>query len=151
MYYCRNKREALKIISNVFVYGTLMTGMHNHYLIEPYLKQVKVAITEGILYDLPYGYPAMVVGKGVVYGELMELHNIEKALADLDNLEDYNGPDNPNNLYDRVIQEVEITNSQNDNQEIILAYVYLWANPKQLNNIGQIIPTGIWKEKVLKD
>lgn len=120
-----------------------MTGMENHYIIQPYIKQVKPAKTQGILYDLPYGYPAMVAGKSVVYGEYMELHNIKKALAQLDDLEDYHSPQNPNNLYNRTIQEVAIL----ETHVTVIAYVYLWANPKQLDNIGQIIIAGNWRNK----
>ena len=46
-------------INKAFVYGTLMTDMSNHHLVEPFVKQVEIAKTLGQLYDLPYGYPAM--------------------------------------------------------------------------------------------
>lgn len=53
-------------INKVFVYGTLMTGMHNHHLIKPFLKSVDTAKTNGFLFDLPYGYPAMIAGEDEV-------------------------------------------------------------------------------------
>jgi gamma-glutamylcyclotransferase (GGCT)/AIG2-like uncharacterized protein YtfP len=90
-------------LNKVFVYGTLMTGMKNHYLVEPYVKSVKPARVAGVLYDLPYGYPAMTTGNMEVFGELMELANITEALKVLDRLEDYRGPGEAGNLYDRVV------------------------------------------------
>ena len=49
-------------INKVFVYGTLMTDMHNHRLIKPIIKHLETARTLGKLYDLSYGYPAMIGG-----------------------------------------------------------------------------------------
>jgi len=127
-------------INKVFVYGTLMTGMKNHYLVEPYIKSVKPARVAGVLYDLPYGYPAMTAGNTLVFGELMELANITEALIVLDRLEDYHGPDEAGNLYDRVVREVVVSG-----EEKVLAYMYLWAKPAELEKVGVIIPGGDWK------
>ncbi|OPZ72496.1 MAG: AIG2-like family protein [Firmicutes bacterium ADurb.Bin456] len=80
-------REVIKTIKRVFVYGTLMTGMNNHHLIKPYLENIQQGKTAGILYDLPYGYPAIIPGNGTVYGEVMGPHNLGEALKVLDRLE----------------------------------------------------------------
>lgn len=124
----------------VFVYGTLMTGLRNHYLIKAHLKEVQAGKTNGILYDLPYGYPAMVPGNGTVYGELMELSEIEEALSVLDGLEDYFGVGCPDNLYNRVHQEVETTGG-----EKLMSYLYIWARPDELMRRGTLVPDGDWR------
>ena len=80
------------MLSCVFVYGTLMRGMSNHQVLAPYFATVRLAQLQGILFDLPYGYPAVIDGNGVVHGELIELVDPKAALITLDKLEDYHGP-----------------------------------------------------------
>ena len=41
----------------------------------------------------------------------------------MDSLEGYNGPGAPGNLYERVVQEVELAGG-----ERVLAYLYIWVS-----------------------
>lgn len=85
----------------VFVYGTLMQGMVNHSILEPYITTVRPATIKGRLCHLPQGYPMLFTGAGVVYGELMEIADINQALIVLDELEEYYGPQQAANYYER--------------------------------------------------
>ena len=126
-------------INRVFVYGTLMTDMQYHHLIEPFVKHLETAKTLGLLYDLPYGYPAMIAGEEEVWGEIIELKDVEEALKVLDRLEEYFGLENPRNLYDRTIQEIQTLSGKSEQ-----AYVYFWANPDTLIQLGTKIKYS-WK------
>ncbi len=126
-------------VDKIFVYGTLMSGMSNYHVIRPFIKTVKPAKMKGILYDLPLGYPAMVDGEGTVLGEIMESNDIESALAILDELEEYYGPGALGNEYIRVIREAEC------NGEKYNTFVYLWAKPMQLDELGILLTNGDWK------
>lgn len=77
--------------NKVFVYGTLMKDMYNHRLVEPFIKHLETAKTLGRLYELHYGYPAMIGGDEEVWGEILELKDVEAALKVLDRLEGYSG------------------------------------------------------------
>lgn len=129
-------------LSYIFVYGTLMIGMDNHRIIQSYTRSIQPGRVAGQLYHLPYGYPAYISGSqgGWVYGELVELQDIPSALTALDRLEEYWGPDCPENVYNRVIQAVIIA----DETEI-LSYIYEWNNRSLLTEIGTVITSGDWK------
>ena len=130
-------------MKQVFVYGTLMQGMENHFLIQPFTAAVAPAVVNGArLYHLEYGYPALVFsGKAAqVRGELVELADMEKALAVLDQLEDYYGAGHPDNLYERVLCSAEFGAGT-----AVEAYVYVWSKPEQLTALGQLIPSGCWR------
>lgn len=130
-------------INRVFVYGTLMTSMTNHHRIKPFIKAVLPAKSIGLLYHLPYGYPAMVPGNRQVQGEVIELTDITQGLKVLDDLEGYQGPGYCCNLYNRVVQEVE-----QETGERLLAYVYLWAKPAELKILGTPVPGGDWRKYI---
>jgi gamma-glutamylcyclotransferase (GGCT)/AIG2-like uncharacterized protein YtfP len=126
-------------ITRVFVYGTLMKGLSNYSVIKPFVKSICAGKTRGILYDLPYGYPAVKPGQGVVHGEVVELQDVAEALQVLDSLEGYNGRGVPDNLYERVVQEVELAGG-----ERVLAYLYIWGKPAALEELGTVVPKGNW-------
>ncbi|NLJ77605.1 MAG: gamma-glutamylcyclotransferase [Peptococcaceae bacterium] len=126
-------------INRVFVYGTLMSGMGNHHLIKPFLKGMRPGKTEGILYDLPYGYPAVIPGKGIVHGEIMELRDIGKSLQVLDRLEGYR-EGCAGNPYNRVVQVVETVDGAK-----MPAYLYIWGMPEEIEEQGAIVPGGDWR------
>ena len=129
-------------INKVFVYGTLMTDMHNHYLIKSFVKNLQSAKTLGRLYDLPYGYPAMVGGQDEVLGEVIELNDVEEALKVLDRLEGYYGEESSRNLYNRTVQQVKTLSGRTEQ-----AYVYFWANPKAIDQIGTQIDYS-WRKPI---
>jgi gamma-glutamylcyclotransferase (GGCT)/AIG2-like uncharacterized protein YtfP len=126
-------------INKVFVYGTLMKDMANHYLVEPFVKQLETAKTLGRLYDLPFGYPAMVGGLDEVWGEIIELNDVEEAWKVLDRLEGYYGEGNSRNLYNRTVHEVQTQSGK------VQSYIYFWANPETINQIGTLIKSS-WRK-----
>lgn len=141
---------------NVFVYGTLKRGQRNH---EPYCSgalSVREARVSGWLYDLPFGFPGLMVpaetvlaigtedyagdaGKQylacglsrsldpVVHGELLTFDDPAQRLPALDGLEEFR-PGEPG-LYRRVLIPVQT------NGEALLAWAYAIKNPsgKQLS------------------
>ena len=93
----------------VFVYGTLMTGENNHYLLEN-SRFLKASSIEGYeMYNAGW-FPAIIPGKGIIPGELYEVH--ENDIASIDMLE------GEGSLY---IRKCETTS---DNS---LAYIYEYA------------------------
>ena len=48
----------------LFAYGTLMEGRSAHRLVAPWVRGIHLASTEGLLYLMPAGYPALVEGVG---------------------------------------------------------------------------------------
>ena len=85
-------------INKGFVYGTLIKDMHNHHLIKPFIKHMETAKNLGQFYDLRYVYPAMIGGEDEVWGEIIELKDVEEALKVLDRLEGYSGVESTRNL-----------------------------------------------------
>ncbi|AEF93531.1 AIG2 family protein [Desulfotomaculum nigrificans CO-1-SRB] len=127
-------------IKHVFVYGTLMMGLSNHQVIQPYVQSIQPAEMKGRLYDLLYGYPAMIAGEEKVIGELVELVNHDQALVELDQLENYWGEGEARNLYNRVVQEAKLADGRK-----VAAYVYLWAKAEEIPNIGVHVADGSWR------
>lgn len=129
-------------LCRVFVYGTLMTGMINFSIVKPFVISVIPGKLCGKVYDLSYGFPgAILEGEDqYVVGELIELREIETAMKLLDQLEDYYGPNSPHNMYERSIANIVTLSG-----EIFDAYVYMWAKPEQLNEIGTLIDHGSWR------
>lgn len=134
---------------HVFVYGTLLTGMPNHHIIQPFVKNIQLGKTSGVLY-LIYGYPAMTMvaetgadetgNDQYVSGEVVELIRVPEALKVLDELEDYKGPQHPDNLYERIVRPVFLESGQE-----VSAYVYIWGNGTELEQIGEKVASGNWK------
>ncbi|WP_028612310.1 gamma-glutamylcyclotransferase family protein [Paenibacillus harenae] len=91
-------------MEKVFVYGTLRRGESNHSLLAPATCLAMTARMKGCLIDTGDGYPGLLEEDGEVIGELYEVSDAE--LGKLDELEDYFGPDDPGNLYNRV--EVDV-------------------------------------------
>lgn len=86
----------------VFVYGTLLRGESNHGLLRKSRLIARQARVSGFLYDTGEGYPALVADGTAepVFGELYAVN--DETLTELDALEDFFGPGDPNNLYERV-------------------------------------------------
>ncbi|MDP4160847.1 MAG: gamma-glutamylcyclotransferase family protein [Bacillota bacterium] len=135
------------MVNKVFVYGTLLSGLSNHRVVKPYVVDCKAAKTVGQLYHLPYGYPAVIDSDSEqkIIGELLELKEAEPALKALDRLEGYIGPGDRRNLYERIVQEVVMTDCSR-----VLAYIYVWANPEKLDRIGELVPDGDWRAYMKK-
>jgi len=107
----------------LFVYGTLRRGEINHALLGSSRCESFLAVMPGSLYDTGRGYPAMAEGKGeaagagIVCGEIYRVD--EETLARIDDLEDYYGPGDPRNLYERVEMKARTDRGEMD----VLAYV----------------------------
>ncbi|MER5580635.1 gamma-glutamylcyclotransferase family protein [Streptomyces asoensis] len=95
-----------------FVYGTLRPGEVNHGLLlrGRTLREEPARLTGAVLYRGP-GYPyAVEEPGGTVTGEIVTPlpRAYARLLAELDRLEEY-APGDPDNLYERVEREVEVT------------------------------------------
>jgi len=103
---------------------------------------IEPASTQGRLYHLPAGFPAMVEDtEGTVYGEAMTFPDIDETLARLDVLEGYR-PDSPGrSLFLRRVQAVTLLESG----ETVPAYCYRWRG---LLPEGAVhIPSGRWSRR----
>jgi gamma-glutamylcyclotransferase (GGCT)/AIG2-like uncharacterized protein YtfP len=95
----------------VFVYGTLRSGMRNHYILrDMYKGKGHEAITTGVMYhngSIPYLYE----GDEIVKGELFYLKpkSYKRAMNRLDSLEGFNGEgDIRYNHYNRKLVDVQV-------------------------------------------
>lgn len=125
----------------VFVYGTLKPGESNyqHYCAGLAVESQR-AIALGHLFALPFGYPAMILGDGLVQGYLLSFSNRD-ILHHLDWLEDYD-PKRPTteNEYNR--QQIEIYNLEM--VSLGLAWVYLMTLEQVRSCQGTLLPDGWW-------
>lgn len=128
------------MLARFFVYGSLMTGLHNHHVLARFVLSVQPASLDGmILLPVAPTYPGMVPGEGTVYGELVEVNPAEagEALRALDELEWYFGEGHPDNDYVRQVVWV-----RPDSGGLVDAWAYVW-------NRGagglQPIPGGNWR------
>jgi len=123
----------------VFVYGTLKLGQANHNRVFSGCKVIVTpAWTYGELYDLKWGFPAMIFGDRKVIGELLEFDG-QTILQKIDRLEGFRSNESQSNFYMRETVTVYINVDQP-----LQAWVYLLTKI-QVNDIGgTIIPTGRW-------
>lgn len=123
----------------VFVYGTLMTGEANHGVAAPYIHSVETGAVRGTLFDAG-AYPALVpnsAGSGkdgsVVHGEWLTVG--DSALSAMDALEDYYGPGDSRNDYERVwTRDMDGTRA---------GWVYVWNEPRGCPQIR----SGDWRKR----
>ncbi|WP_051734897.1 gamma-glutamylcyclotransferase family protein [Streptomyces lavendulae] len=92
-----------------FVYGTLRPGEVNHdlFLRGRTASEEPATLPDAVLYDGP-GYPYAVHRPGTtVVGELITAApgGYGALLAALDQLEEYEGPGRPGNVYDRIARD----------------------------------------------
>jgi len=130
----------------LFVYGSLMEGFFNYYVLKDFVISRTYGKVKGLLYHQNYkGYPAIVSGNGWVVGEYLELKYFYECLSVCDKLEEYFGPKNPNNFYERRICDVELLNGKTS-----LAWIY-WYIRNDLNSLvnpATLIPNGDWRNFV---
>ncbi|MFS0726610.1 gamma-glutamylcyclotransferase [Paenibacillus sp. 1P07SE] len=118
----------------VFVYGTLRCSECNHaaYLSDSELVSGQARLAAQ-LWDTGLGYPAIVLdAEACTHGELYRV--TPDVLSRLDELEDYYGPDGPNE-YERVEAEVAAEGSS------YIAWVYVYPG---LPASGRLIDSGDW-------
>lgn len=146
----------------MFFYGTLKRGRRNHHYCDGAL-QVREATVEGALYDLPEGYPALVVpGRNIlevgtarplldaeaarhagqptapdpkwpVVGELCAFDDPEERLPAIDRLEEFI-PGDPASPYRRVLIP-----AHTDDGTTALAWAYVIPEAR-----GTHLPGGRW-------
>jgi gamma-glutamylcyclotransferase (GGCT)/AIG2-like uncharacterized protein YtfP len=139
-------------MDRVFVYGTLRPGQKYHYLIEKHVVKAVPAFAEGKLYHLLEGYPALLLEKRAaqaengmrIRGDLLEISDLGKVLPILDELEDYYGPGDPRNLYERITLPV-FTGDGTAMSGI--AYVFPSEKAEWLERNAIAIPSGDWIQR----
>ena len=102
----------MAIVKPFFVYGTLMEGFRNHeaLVLGKAEKIIQGSVENHYLRHFPAGYPGMYQVKTIeerlktVIGEIIfPKHEFYRILSDnLDILEGYQGPNDPNNMYERT-------------------------------------------------
>ena len=92
----------------------------------------------GLLYDLG-PFPGMVLRSkgGLVMGEVHRFSQVETVLEILDEVEEYYGEGNPNNLNRRVEHEAELLNGEG----FITCWLYEYVGPLRG---AVLIEGGVW-------
>jgi len=119
----------------VFVYGTLKRAGANHALVASFVQEVTSGGVPGALLDLG-GYPGWVEGEGMVWGEALRIAPPAAALAVLDELEEYFGPGDPRNLYERVEVGVQTPGGS------LAAWAYRYVGPREGS---RVVAGGEWR------
>lgn len=126
-----------------FVYGTLMRGECNHAVVARHgLESVRAGWVRGALFDTGEGWPAMrppTDGDSRVYGEVIVPRDLAAAMRSMDELEGYEGPGAPGNLYERQLVDVTL----DADGSTCLAWTYFHARdwPPQAR-----IVSGRWRQ-----
>jgi gamma-glutamylcyclotransferase (GGCT)/AIG2-like uncharacterized protein YtfP len=125
----------------VFVYGSLKRGKQLYFIEElTALRQevLPARLHNAVLYDLG-PYPGMLIkpGGGFVLGEVHRFRPMSEAMAILDDVEEYYGEGDPNNLYRRVELEAELLNGNG----FIACWAYEYVGSLQG---ASVIESGVW-------
>ena len=134
-------------IEHVFFYGSLRQG-EPLYLFEG-IKDLRLEVLParmqgGLLYNLGL-FPGMILKSnvGVVTGEVQRFRQIETVLGILDEVEEYYGEGDPNNLYRRVEHEAELLNGEG----FINCWVYEYVGSL---DEAEFIKSGVWHGAVVQ-
>lgn len=127
----------------VFVYGSLLQGFWNHERCLKGARLVSKGMTNGRLYHLKAGYPAVTPGPQEVYGEVYEVD--EKTARLLDSLEGYS-PNGKNNHYEKILKKIKL-----ETGEVVDAYMYVWRLDqfkarKRYGAVQEYVKSGNWRE-----
>ena len=128
-------------IGHVFVYGSLKRGQ-SLYLLNNIkdlrLEVLPARVQGGLLYNLGL-FPGMMLKSngGMIMGEVHRFRQIEMVLDILDQVEEYYGEGDPNNLYRRVEHEAELLNGEG----FITCWLYEYVG--RLDE-AELIETGVW-------
>ena len=129
-------------IIHLMVYGTLLSNEKNHRRFCGDAVTVETAVTRGVLYDLPMGFPALVdAEEGEVYGEAMTFPDIEAVLRRTDLLEGYDPLRPDESMYRRLAAPILIQSSGTR----VLAWTYVWNRPLPHGAIQ--LPSGCWRDR----
>ncbi|WP_166242167.1 gamma-glutamylcyclotransferase family protein [Paenibacillus turpanensis] len=111
---------------SVFVYGTLRSGQSARHRIEPYILECNPGSVTGYLYNAG-AWPGLVIdpqGEEIA-GEWLLLK--EEALPIMDEWEDYYGPEDSRNDYERIWTR--------DSRQSYEGWVYIWKNDRDFPRI----------------
>lgn len=137
------------LIDKIFVYGSLRSDMFNYErLLKGKVSKVYKGTITGELFHLDNkGYPAVIPGKNIILGELMELKDFDKSLHELDELENYTEDNNTNCEYLRKIVEVKLEDNTTES-----AYYYEYNPKANINKEDKLIGVnhGDWKKYMTK-
>lgn len=125
----------------VFCYGTLRKGYHNHRVIEPFVASIEPGVVLGTMHDGP-GFPYVLLhGGGLVHGEWVTIRpgSETKALAAMDRLEGYHGADQKNH-YDRVMVQDALDSN-------IEGWLYVAGPGLDVRNRYLVIVSGDWTQR----
>lgn len=128
-------------VGNVFFYGSFKQGQPLYFL-EGFedlrLEVFPARMQGGLLYNLGL-FPGMILhaNGGLVMGEVHRFRQMETVLGILDEVEEYYGEGNPNNLYRRVEHEVELLNGE----RFITCWVYEYMGSLEG---AKFIESGVW-------
>ncbi len=121
----------------VFVYGTLKKGGVFSKRFDKNREKVKIGKIKGTMFSINNSFPGVVLnGKTIITGEVHEYSNAEEVERSLDNIEGFAGLEDPSNLYNKEIVEVETE----DGTEICKMYTFA----RNLNNYSKI-DSGVWE------
>jgi gamma-glutamylcyclotransferase (GGCT)/AIG2-like uncharacterized protein YtfP len=128
-------------IGHIFVYGSLKQGEPLYFLKgirDLRLEVLPAKVQGGLLYNLG-PFPGVVLKSGgcEVIGEVHRFRQIETVLDILDQVEEYYGEGDPNNLYRRVEHEVELLSGEG----VISCWLYEYVGPLEGANL---IESGVW-------
>jgi gamma-glutamylcyclotransferase (GGCT)/AIG2-like uncharacterized protein YtfP len=133
---------------NVFVYGTLKPGEKNYSVCARSVVTSQPAIAEGRLYALPFGYPAMTLEAGTVYGVVLSFADVT-ILEILDAFERHD----PIEFYDYIPGQ-SLEQNEYDRQEITVydlarrslgrAWSYTMTKEQVQQLDGTLLPGGQW-------
>lgn len=132
-------------IDTIFVYGTLMKGFHNYQRYCNDVSNIYDAETQGQLFHLKQGYPAVIKNKnGIVHGQAMTFPNIEETLKQMDFLESYYPDDQANSQYIRIVTQIRLQGSDKET----LAYMYVFPEDRlgKLIIEAELVENGDWKK-----
>lgn len=124
----------------VFVYGTLKPGERNFHYCDGYVESETLAYVRGVLYELPFGYPAMTRGNRKVKGVLLKISN-PAILMNLDSLEGYDPQRTSGaNEYERHLVKVYSL----EDRFIVEAWTYFMNLAKIEQYQGTLIESNWW-------
>ena len=128
--------ETLCMCNNVFVYGTLKQGFtRENSMIDGRKGDPVYGKIQGELIDIG-PFPGLIQGENEVIGEVHTYSEIGSVLERLDTIEGFYAHGASNNLFERILCNVETKNG------IMQAWTYRW-----IGSDGILIESGEWSKR----
>jgi len=140
----------MNLVLPIFVYGSLLEGFWNYeHYIRPYEHRIIPAVIKGELYHLSPGYPGLLAGTDDIIGAVVYFSTqvYEKALAGLDELEDFYGANDPRNEYERIIVPARVLD---EIEKVENVYVYRYVDEQYIKKEGKWLAHGNWRKFMLE-